>query len=222
MPWRLAIFDFDGTLADSLDWMRAAINEAARRHGFRQVSEAEIEMLRGQDNQAIIRHLGVPLWKLPAIAATMRRRMAEQAGEVPLFAGTGGMLRRLAAGGVTLAIVSSNTEANIRRILGPENAALIGHYGCGAAIFGKSARFRRILERSGVPAAQAIGIGDETRDIEAARAAGIASGAVGWGYARAELLRSRAPTVLFGSMEEIVALLLGHDQPVTEARSAGA
>ena len=48
----------------------------------------------------------------------------------------------------------------------------------------------------------------------------IAAGAVGWGYARAELLRSRAPTVLFGGMEEIVALLAGRGSPITEGQGA--
>jgi phosphoglycolate phosphatase len=46
-------------------------------------------------------------------------------------------------------------------------------------------------------------IGDEARDIDAARAAGIASGAVAWGYADIESLRSRQPTEVFMTFDEI-------------------
>jgi phosphoglycolate phosphatase len=37
MPYALVIFDFDGTLADSADWFRGALNQIARRYGFREV-----------------------------------------------------------------------------------------------------------------------------------------------------------------------------------------
>jgi phosphoglycolate phosphatase len=75
MRYRLIIFDFDGTLADSRDWMRGVFNGVARRYRFRTISEAEMEMLRGHDNRAILRYLGVPGWKLPFIANHMRRLM---------------------------------------------------------------------------------------------------------------------------------------------------
>ncbi len=204
MTWRLAIFDFDGTLADSAGWLMRELNRVAERFGFRQVSEAEIAMLRGYDNRAIIRYLGVPGWKLPFIARHLRRRIAEDAAAIPLFPGTPGLLHGLAARGVTLAVVTSNAEANVRRILGPDCAGLIGCYACGAAIFGKAPKFRRVLRRLGVPREAAISIGDEVRDIEAAKRAGLASAAVTWGYATAPLLQRHCPTLLFDSMEGLL------------------
>ena len=73
MKYRLAIFDFDGTLADSLPWFRSVFNGVAQRYGFRALDDAEFEKLRGVGNREIIRRLGVPLWKMPMIAAHMRR-----------------------------------------------------------------------------------------------------------------------------------------------------
>jgi phosphoglycolate phosphatase len=71
-------------------------------------------------------------------------------------------------------------------------------------VLGKPRKIRSVLRRTGVPASRAILIGDETRDIDAARACGVASGAVGWGYADAQTLRSREPTEVFERLEEIV------------------
>lgn len=209
VAYRLVIFDFDGTLADSAGWVRVVLNDVARRYGFRTLTPDEFTTLRGQDSRAIVRHLGVPLWKMPLIAAHMRRLMRRDAGTISLFGGVDDMLRGLAGRGVTIAIVSSNAEDNVRRILGPENAALVSHYECGASLFGKRSRFRRVLRRAGVPAAETIAIGDETRDIEAAALEGLASGAVGWGYATPDLLRRHDPTLMFDSVERMAAVLAG-------------
>lgn len=208
-PYRLVILDFDGTLADSARWVLSALNDVAETYGFRRVSAAEAAMLRGLDNRAVIRHLGVPFWKLPSIARHMRARMAAESDRIHLFPGASDALRDLSAAGVTLAIVSSNAEVTVRRILGPELASLVARLECGTSLFGKARRFRRVLRDLGVAPADAIAIGDEARDIEAARAAGIDAGAVTWGYATAALLATRQPAVTFGCMEELVPRLLG-------------
>jgi phosphoglycolate phosphatase len=208
MRYRLIIFDFDGTLADSRDWMRGVFNQVARRYRFRTISEAELEMLRGHDNRAIMRYLGVPGWKLPFIANYMRGLVAAQADQIPLFPGVDETLRRLADGGLMLAIVSSNSEANVRRILGSANAARITHYACGASLFGKAAKFRQVVKRSGIPPSETLCIGDEARDIEAAASSRLASGAVTWGYATADLLKAQRPTLMFSALDEIAALAI--------------
>lgn len=207
MAYRLVIFDFDGTLADSAGWFVGVLNQVAAKYGFRQVDRAELEALRGRDNREIVRALGVPFWKLPLIAAHMRGLAARDAGSIPLFPGVDGMLRRLRDRGVAVAIVSSNAEANIRRVLGPDNAALVDRYACKAGLFGKAAKIRAVLRQAGVQPAQAICVGDEVRDIQAALAVGAASGAVAWGYATPELLRAHNPTLFFGSVEEMATRL---------------
>ena len=76
-----------------------------------------------------------------------------------------------------------------------------------SSLFGKRTKFRTILKRTGIPPAQTIAIGDETRDAEAARAVGAAFGAVSWGYASVDALRTHAPDAFFFSMDDIVAKL---------------
>lgn len=205
MRFRHFIFDFDGTLADSAPWMAKALNRAAARFGFRQVSDEEIEALRGLDNRAIIKALGVPMWRLPAIARYIKAEV-QAAESPPLFDGVPEMLRRLRQADATLAVVSSNSEAAIRRALG-ENAALFQAYACDASLFGKAAKFKRVLRACALTPAHAIAIGDEARDIEAARAAGIACGAVTWGYATRALLEAEGADVMFDTPADIAALV---------------
>ena len=76
-------------------------------------------------------------------------------------------------------------------------------------MFGKTRKFRAVIRRAKVGKGEVISIGDETRDIEAASKAGIASGAVTWGYARPEILAEHRPTILFGAMGDILPAVAG-------------
>lgn len=205
LPYRLAIFDIDGTLLDSFAWFLTIVNAVAGKHRFRPIEADQVEALRGKETRELLKLLEVPLWKLPAIGRDMRALKASHLDDIALFPGVAAMLRELSARGVMLAIVSSDNEANVRRALGKDNAVLIGHYACGASLFGKAAKFRRVLKAAGMAAANVICIGDEVRDAEAARDAGIAFGAVTWGYATESALRAQAPAVVFSKMEDIVA-----------------
>ena len=206
MPYSLVIFDLDGTLADSLPWFRRNVNDVADLFGFSRIADEDVQSLRHAGSREILRRLKVPLWKLPAIARHMRRMKAEHLADIPLFPGTEAMLRALRDGGLRLALVSSDSEVNARRQLG-DAAALFSHFDCGASLFGKAAKFRRVVKRAGIKPSQAISIGDEVRDIEAARAAGIACGAVTWGYAAPDALRALGPDLVFERMEDVAGLL---------------
>lgn len=209
MRYSLAIFDFDGTLADSFSWFSRVVNDAADKFGFRRIAPGETEILRGKGAREVIAHLGVPAWKMPLIARYMRKRKAQDLASIALFEGAAATLRDLQTAGITLAVVSSNAQANVRAILGPEPAGRIAHYECGVSIFGKASRFRRLLRQADRVPEEAIAIGDEIRDIEAARTAGIACGAVSWGYTLAEALERQRPDTMFRSFDDIRRRLAG-------------
>lgn len=206
MRYRLAIFDFDGTLHDSFPWFLRVLGEVAARHGLRSIAAHEVEELRGMDTRALLAHMRVPAWRIPLIARDIRRLKAQQLDAIAMFPGAVTTLETLAARGIVMAIVSSDSEANVRAALGSAHARLISHWACGASLLGKAAKIGQVLRASGVPGHAAIKIGDETRDHEAALKAGVAFGAVTWGYAAPALLRSRAPEAVFESFEDIAAM----------------
>jgi phosphoglycolate phosphatase len=201
--YRLVLFDSDGTLADTLPWFKTVFNQSAARHGFKPMRDDEQEYLRGLTSREMLAYLRVPLWKMPRILSAMRKAMAEQIHEFSLFNGIADSLQRLSTRGVLLGVVSSNSSENVRSILGPANAALIQHYACGASMFGKAAKLRTVLQASGVAASEALYIGDEIRDAEAANKVGMAYGAVAWGCHRLETLRAQGAAEFFTEPKEI-------------------
>jgi phosphoglycolate phosphatase len=204
VKYKLVIFDFDGTLADSFPWFIGIFNEVAEKYKFTKIEKHEVDTLRGYNARMMIQHLGVPFWKMPLIGNHIRGLMARDISQIRLFDGVDRLLRRLSEHGVTLALVTSNSYENVRRVLGPENAALITYYECGASVFGKHTRFRKILRKSGISPGETLCIGDEIRDIEAARKEDLAFGAVAWGFTNVASLQAHAPTEVFTTIDDIV------------------
>ena len=203
MKYKLIVFDFDGTLADSFHWFTRTINQLAELYHFKQVTPDECERLRVTDARAVLKHLQVPFWKVPRIGAHVRSLMNREIQHIPPFAGIGQVLPRLAQQGATLGLVSSNSFENIQLVLGGENAGLFAYRECGVSVFGKAVQLRKILCKSLVDPADAIYIGDEIRDAEAARAVRMRFGAVAWGYTQLDALKTQAPDETFLQVAEL-------------------
>lgn len=210
MPVKLVIFDFDGTLSDSGDWFLSVVNDLARKFRFRSVDQGEIAMLRHKSSREVISHLGIASWKLPFLAWYVRRLVGRNVGKISLFPGTADLLDRIRAMGIQVAVVTSNSADNARRILGPNNASRIAMYEGGSSLFGKPVKFQRVLTQLGISAHQTLAIGDETRDVDAARAVGVRAGAVTWGYASTDALVAAKPDALFRAPEDILEYIRRH------------
>lgn len=209
MRYKLVMFDFDGTLANSMPWFVELVNELADRFGFKRVKEREHEMLRGFNPRQVSEHLDIPFWKVPVIGAYLKHRMGQEIHKISLYPGIPEVVRSLSDAGITLAVVSSNAEENVRAVMGPEIAELFADYECGVSVFGKPPKLRKVLRHCDAEPEDAIYIGDEVRDVEAAEAVGLDFGAVSWGYNNARAFEAYAPTFVFDRVEEIEAVLLG-------------
>ena len=200
----LVIFDFDGTLADSWPVTSAELVAAAGPLRFKQLSLAELEQLRGHPTREVFRALEIATWRIPTIAAHLRKRF-EQA-DIRLFDGVPRMLEALHAAGISIAVATSNSELTVRKTLGPDNMDRVARLACSVPVFGKSRQFQRLIRAThGI---HAVSVGDETRDLDAAAKAGITGLAVEWGYAEPALLRSIAPGRTFATIADLTADLL--------------
>ncbi|WP_153129725.1 HAD hydrolase-like protein [Dechloromonas hortensis] len=206
MKYRLAIFDFDGTLADSLPFLLSVVNKLAERHAFRPIDLDAVPAFRHYSAREMMRHLELPAWKLPLVAQSFMTLMQQNPQATPLFANVDSVLQQLARAQLRLALVSSNARHNVEQILGASNIGLFGHLECGMSIFGKASRIRKILRLTGTPASQVVYIGDQITDLEAARQEGVAFGAVTWGYGSIESLRRHAPDEEFAQFTDLLRL----------------
>jgi len=203
--YRLVLFDFDGTLADSFPWFKTHLNQAADRFRLQRVRPEEVESLRDYEAKDLLKRYKVPFWKLPFVAKYMRNQMSADIQSVELFPGVPAMLGRLRKDGLTVGIVSSNSEPNVRHVLGPELSREVSYYECGTSMNGKKSKILKVLRQSATDKTNALFIGDEGRDIDAAQKSGVHSGAVTWGYNHVGALEKHKPTFVFSSLDEIIS-----------------
>lgn len=203
MRYDLAAFDFDGTLADTLPWFESILDDVADKYGFRKANAAERAELRYRNAHDILKILGVPLWKLPAIMAHVRQMMREVAPTVRLFDGIADALTRLRASGLRMTVLSSNSIANVQRVLGPQAEHWFDDFECGTDMFGKAAKLKRLLARHQVAPQRCVLVGDEMRDIDAARKAGVQVASVAWGYNHVDALRNHHPDDLILTVADL-------------------
>jgi phosphoglycolate phosphatase len=204
MPYRLAIFDFDGTLADSFPFFLSVFNRIADKHGFSRIDIGRAEHMRHVGVRQMMARVNLPAWKLPLASKTFMQLMRDRIEEIALFDGIGEALRALHQANVQIAVVSSNSEHNVRAVLVPELAELVSRFDCGMSIFGKASRLRSVIKQAHIPANEAVYIGDQGTDAEAAHRAGAAFGAVHWGYATIDALRSHHPTLEFDEPADLI------------------
>jgi phosphoglycolate phosphatase len=206
--YKLIIFDFDGTLADSFPFFLRSINTLAATYNFPPVRLEDVDQLRGMNARQLMSKAQLPAWKIPIIAGAFIRLMADDIEQIQLFEGIPDLLKQLANRGVQLAIVSSNSEENIRRVLGSEIATLITYYGGGTSLFGKQHKFKKAIAKSGVRPSQVLCIGDEIRDLESAKDANLAFGAVAWGYTRVDVFEAQPDITLFYTLNDIIQAVM--------------
>lgn len=174
----LFLFDFDGVLCDSLDVSLSVVNELAGPWRFRRVDDPD--RLRDLSSRELIKWLGISWWKLPFVLRAARRRMLERQSELRPFDGALETLAELREQGVAVGIVTSNSRTLVWRMIGT-----VDHLACDLSLFGKS----RALKKLARGYDRVVYFGDETRDLEAARKAGVLSAAVTWGYTAEARLR---------------------------------
>jgi phosphoglycolate phosphatase-like HAD superfamily hydrolase len=186
------IFDFDGTLADSLEVAVSTYHQLTGRSiPFTTVEFAALKKLPARK---VAKALGIPFWKAPFLLYQGRKIMHQRINEIEIFADITDVLRELHARGYELRIVSSNSKENIEQFLERYNLTeffvdITGNVG----LFRKGSALKRVMRRAGIEKHEACYIGDEARDIEASRSAGIPVVSVTWGFNDKELLATAHP-----------------------------
>ena len=188
------LFDFDGTLADSLSVIVDIANRLAPEFGYRTTPPEEVDALKGLSTRQLIRYSGIPLLKIPALLRRLRAELKAYSTDISPYGGIPDTIQQLYAQNCPLAVVTSNTPDVVHGFLATHTLdhCFIDVDG-GGTLFGKGRLIARCLERHQFVPEKTIYVGDEVRDIQAARSAGLRSIAVTWGFNSREALAAAQP-----------------------------
>ncbi|MGZ6005350.1 MAG: HAD-IA family hydrolase [Candidatus Saccharimonadales bacterium] len=199
------IFDFDGTIADSLPVIMHLFYKWSKREPF---SSSEIETLREMPAREVIKAVGVPIWRAPALLARGRKDFTKHISEIKIFDGIADMLADLHSRGYKIYLMSTNSHHNIHEYvkLHKLDKYFDEIYG-GVGLFGKASTLKKIVSKHHIVKSECYSVGDESRDIDAAKKAGLISVAVTWGFNGQTILKQHQPDYLVSKPAELTKLL---------------
>jgi phosphoglycolate phosphatase len=206
MNYRLVLWDFDGTLADTLRSAVEIYNRIAPRYSALPMTNPEA--LRGLTMRELLRLHNIRCHRFPFL---LREFLAEQGrtmSEVQLHEGITETLEALAQSGVRHAIVSSNSEANIRICLEQHRVGHHFEFVVGIRrLFGKKRGLKQALKLAGLLPCEVLYVGDEARDIQAAHQVRMPIACVTWGINSQDLLEQYLPQHIIATPQELVAIV---------------
>ena len=201
------IFDFDGTVANTSEHVIPLLDELADEFGYRRAGPEEQSDLSHLATREVAERLGLAWDKLPLLAARVRELMTSRMGRVQPCAGMPAALAALRARGVGVGMLTSNKRENVEAFLAHQPSLQFDFISAGSGFFDKHTRLHQLLTRHGLTLGETCYVGDEVRDVEAARELGMCMVAVGWGYTAPQLLAASAPDHLLNDPTQLLALI---------------
>ena len=188
------LFDFDGTLAETMMLIHTVFNRLSGTYGYRHLPEDEIEAVRHLTIHEFIEYVGISLWKIPIAAIHARRLMHQDIHEIHPPAGLADVLTRIHdSGRYHMDILTSNRPKNVHAFLGQHNIDWFDEVHSTRSILSKKRRVKKYIREKGIDPQTLYYVGDTSVDVESARLAGTKAVAVTWGLNTPEALARTNP-----------------------------
>lgn len=208
MAYRTIIFDFDGTLADTLEESRLIFNRLAPDYKLREIAAEELPALRHFSLNEMLAHLNIPKRRVPSLIARGHSMMRGNITNLPLIQGIGEILPQLRERCAAFGVLTSNSPANVDLFLRAKGLrGLFNFISSTSKLTGKAKHLRAIRKTFSLKSEEMLYVGDEIRDIKASKKAGIPVAAVTWGFNSPEALSAETPEHLISSPQEFLALM---------------
>lgn len=208
MKYRALIFDFDGTIADTLDEALKIYNKMAADYGLRSIDESELPFLRTLTLSEFFDYLQISKLKVPKMLFHGTRLLKASIPSLSMIEGMKKALVTLREKTEYFGILTSNSVENANLFLETHDAIdLFDFVTSTSKLTGKSRYLKRILKEYSLKRHELIYIGDETRDVVSAKKAGVPVAAVTFGFNAEEALKKENPDFLCRTPEELVSAL---------------
>ena len=217
--YELLIFDWDGTLADSIGRIVEAMSVAAERAGEAQSSDDAVKGIIGLALDEAIHTLYPHL--VPAEVASFRQHYADvyvalDQQPSPLFDGVVESLDAFRAEGYRLAVATGKARRGLDRVLkanGWERFCDITRAADETRGKPHPLMLEEILGHCGVEPSRALMVGDSAFDLQMASNAGMHSVAVGYGAMSLQALAEFGPQVCIDHFSQLREWLGGSAIP---------
>lgn len=204
---KLILFDLDGTLVDTKGYIIKSLNSLSKEFKFDELDDKCIEKLRNTRSRNFLKVIKVPLWKAPFLIKRIQENLSNEISNMEFIDGIEDLLRSLKGKGYKLGVLTSNTQKNTKLFLEKYNGDFFDYIYSKVGILRKHKLFKKLIKQKKFLPENIVYIGDETRDIQAAKKAGIKIISVTWGFNSRSILNTLKPDYIVDKPEEIISLI---------------
>lgn len=213
--YQLIIFDWDGTLMDSVGRIVSSMQKAAQASHLAVPSASSVKDIIGLSLQVSMQRL------FPQASNEQHKTLIQHYSNyykhlddtpTPLFSGIGRMMQQLHASGKSLAVATGKSRSGLERVLLETDmtALFCARRGADEA---KSKpdplMLQQILDELNMPTQSAVMVGDSVHDLAMAQAIGMDSIGVTWGVHDKAMLKNHQPVAIVDSVIELHQHLSG-------------
>ncbi len=202
------IFDFDGTIADTLEEVRLVVNRLSIEYNFKSVRTDELHEMRKLTLSEILKTLGIKKLLLPVMLAKGTKQLRAKIYDIALIEGMREVISMVRAKAKTVGILTSNSKENVELFL--EKNDMVGSFDfikSSSKLSGKAKCLKRIMKDIQSDSLKTIYIGDEVRDIEACKKVKLPIISVTWGFNASEILEKHSPEFLVDTIDQLTNCL---------------
>lgn len=201
------IFDFDGTLADTLAFTINSALEINRKLKLLDSEKVNVEKFRSTDSKAFFKDLEISNFKLFWFLLKYQMRLSKEIDNIKTFENLPLVLSELKDSSVKIGIVTSNSKKNVRKFLLNNDLEYFDFIYTSINYFQKGKLLKKTIKKHKLDKSKVIYVGDEIRDIKAAKEAGVKVASVTWGYNFESLLSTHNPDFIINRPEELLNLV---------------
>jgi phosphoglycolate phosphatase len=204
---KVIIFDFDGTLADTIDILLSITNRLSAEFGFKSATKEELAQLSNLNSWQILQYSGISIFKFPLLIRRLKAELHSEVPHIQLFPGIKEVLLELKKRGFQLGIITSNSRENVLGALERNGLQDTFTFIYSGSTFGKHKVINKWLRIENIHTEKVVYVGDEIRDIDAAKKTGIKVIAVGWGFNSPQALAAQNPNFLIKRPQELIEIM---------------
>lgn len=209
---KVIIFDFDGTLADTMPVYIDLFYKHRKKFNLKNVTREQIDELRNLHLKDFINYFEISKFKLLRMTRLVKKDSYDYISKIRINQDLRKLLKELNEKNYIIGLLSSNSLKNINIFL--EKNGIHSYFTfikSGVYVFGKARAIRSTIKKHNLGNLKIFYIGDEVRDVDACKKIqkyDLSSIAICWGANNLQALKEAKPDFLVTEVNQLREVLI--------------